>query len=110
MNPQIGNAAAMFFDDFGPRPAAPVILIRGQPFKRTAQAPGRRPASPPVGLQTASDLHGCKGTRAGPGTAPTVGPAQRPGPLTGRPEIEQTVVGDVSNSASRDALREGSAT
>ncbi|GHE27483.1 hypothetical protein GCM10017778_06700 [Streptomyces vinaceus] len=44
MNPQIGNAAAMFFDDFGPRSGASVILIRGHPFRRAAQAP--RTAAP----------------------------------------------------------------
>ncbi|UQX04304.1 hypothetical protein [Streptomyces sp. RerS4] len=59
MNPQFGNGADTFFDDFGPRHDTPAILIHGHPFNRSTQVPGATVPAAAGDETQRSDLRRC---------------------------------------------------
>ncbi|MGW0390596.1 alpha/beta fold hydrolase [Streptomyces sp. NPDC003042] len=96
MNPLEGNDAALFFDDLGPRGAAPVLLVHGHPFNRTMWAP-QVAALTAAGYRVITpDLRGYGQHPAVPGQATLAGFADDIAVLLDRLDIEQAVVGGVS--------------
>ncbi len=96
MNPQNGNAAAMFFDDLGPRAAEPVILVHGHPFNRTLWAP-QMAALTAAGYRVITpDLRGYGQTPARPGNVLLADFADDLAALLDRLGIERAVVAGVS--------------
>ncbi|MGW6685152.1 alpha/beta fold hydrolase [Streptomyces sp. NPDC054961] len=96
MNPLIGNGAALFFEDSGPRGGAPVILVHGHPFNRTMWAP-QTAALTTAGYRVITpDLRGYGRSPVIAGTAPLAGLADDLAALLDGLGIEQAVVGGVS--------------
>ncbi|MGE7387233.1 alpha/beta fold hydrolase [Streptomyces sp. NPDC004126] len=96
MNPQFGNGAASFSDDFGPRGAEAVLLVHGHPFNRSIWAPQAAALTAAGYRVIAPDLRGY-------GDNPAVGErilladfADDLAALLRRLEIERAVVGGVS--------------
>ncbi|MGW0750107.1 alpha/beta fold hydrolase [Streptomyces sp. NPDC002587] len=96
MNPQFGNGVNLFFDDLGPRAAAPVILIHGHPFNRTMWAP-QTAALTAAGYRVITpDLRGYGESPVLAGKALLADLADDIAALLARLGIEQAVVGGVS--------------
>ncbi|MGW7102794.1 alpha/beta fold hydrolase [Streptomyces sp. NPDC054838] len=96
MNPQNGNAAAMFFDDFGPRDAEAVLLVHGHPFNRTMWIPQATALAAADYRAITPDLRGYGENPARPGTTPFAAFADDLVALLDHLDIEQAVVGGVS--------------
>ncbi|MET9319177.1 alpha/beta fold hydrolase [Streptomyces sp. NPDC003038] len=96
MNPLEGNDAALFFDDFGPRGGAPVILIHGHPFNRTMWAP-QTAALTAAGYRVITpDLRGYGQSPVLPGMALLADLADDIAALLHRLDVEQAVICGVS--------------
>ncbi|MEU8438105.1 alpha/beta hydrolase [Streptomyces sp. NPDC029216] len=96
MNPLFGNGAKCVFDDFGPTPGEPVILIHGRPSHRSVQVPQTAAPTAAGHRGIAPDLRGCGENPATEEESPRAASAGDPAePLRG-PGIERTVVGGVS--------------
>ncbi|MCX5192737.1 alpha/beta hydrolase [Streptomyces sp. NBC_00249] len=96
MNPQFGNDADTFFDDFGPRDGTPVILIHGHPFNHSMWAP-QAAALAAAGYRVITpDLRGYGRNPAVEDKTPLGVFADDVAALLERLGIEQAVVGGVS--------------
>lgn len=96
MNPLNGNGAALFFDDFGPRAGAPVILIHGHPFNRSMWTPQAAALTAAGYRVIAPDLRGYGESPVLAGKALLADLADDLVELLDRLDIEQAVVGGVS--------------
>jgi pimeloyl-ACP methyl ester carboxylesterase len=96
MNPQFGNGATSFFDDFGPRDGTPVILIHGHPFNRSMWS-GQTAALTCAGYRVITpDLRGYGESPASAEKTPLADFADDLAALLAELGIEQAVVGGVS--------------
>lgn len=96
MNPLIGNGAALFFEDLGPRAGVPVILIHGHPFNHSMWAP-QTAALTAAGYRVITpDLRGYGKSPVEPGKILLADFADDLVDLLDRLGVEQAVVGGVS--------------